>query len=55
MYLDGVTVITLEYHYYQNGCKYSKLIAQDEHFDEEGKLVNSNEQAVSYMLATEQF
>jgi len=55
MYLDSSNIITLEYHYYQTKCKYTKLIAQDEHIDEDGKLVNSNDQPVSYMLNTELF
>lgn len=55
MYLDSQNVITLEYHYYQDDCKYTKLQALNEHIDVDGKIVDENGKPVLNMLATEQF
>ena len=33
MYIDAHTVVTLEYHYYQNDCQYTQLSVIDEHLD----------------------
>lgn len=36
MYLDQYSVISLEYHYYQNDCKYLNMNPCNEHLDETG-------------------
>ena len=55
MYLDSQNVITLEYHYYQDNCKYTKLKALNEHINADGILVDKMDKPVLNMLATEQF
>ena len=33
MYIDPHTVVTIEYHYYQNDCQYTSLSVVDEHIN----------------------
>ena len=39
MYIDQHTVVTIEYHYYQNGVQYTHLGVVDESINAQGKLV----------------
>jgi hypothetical protein len=55
MFLDQYTVVTLEYHYYQNECKYSSLAPLDEHIDHNGNLVDIKGEKVNHKLGTQNF
>lgn len=55
MFLDQYSVIALEYHYYQNECKYYNLKTCDEHFDEAGELVDSYGNKVTHPLGTDKY
>jgi hypothetical protein len=55
MYLDQYSVVALEYHYYQNDCKYINLLQCDEQVNEEGDLVCLNGEKASHKLGTENF
>lgn len=55
MYLDQYSVIALEYHYYQNDCKYLNLMQCDEHLNDDGDLVNSNGEKVTHLFSTEKY
>lgn len=43
MYLDQNSIVTLEYHYYQNDCTYTKLQPCEERWNENGVLVDQND------------
>jgi hypothetical protein len=53
MFIDQYNVVTLEYHYYQNNCKYTHLEQCDEHIDESGKLVDEDGEEVTHLLGSE--
>ena len=55
MYLDQHSVIALEYHYYQNDCKYINMIQSNEHFDDGGTLIDEAGEKVSHLLGTEKY
>lgn len=55
MYLDQYNVITLEYFYYSNDCKYSYLSPQEEYIDENNNLVDNNGEKVTHLLGTEKY
>jgi hypothetical protein len=40
MYLDQYSIVTLEYHYYQEKCKYLSLSTIEETIDHNGFLVD---------------
>ena len=42
MFLDQYHIMTLEYHYYQNECKYHNMLQCDEQLNEEGVFVDSS-------------
>ena len=52
MFLDQYNVVTLEYHYYQDDCKYTYLDLCNEHWNEEGKLVDADGEKVDHLLGT---
>ena len=55
MFIDQYSIVTLEYHYYQNDCKYSTLNACDEHIDHMGNLVNIDGDRVINKCGTENY
>jgi hypothetical protein len=55
MYLDQYSVIALEYHYYQNDCKYLNLVQSDEHLNDEGELVDSTGEKVTHLFSTDKY
>ena len=55
MYLDQYNVITLEYHYYQNDCKYHNMMQCDEGLNHLGELVDREGNKVTHLLATEKY
>ena len=52
MYIDQSTVVTLEFHYFQNDCKYTNLQPLNEHIDSHGKLVDENGNDADHLLGT---
>ena len=55
MYLDSQNVITLEYHYYQDSCKYTKLRELKEKINADGVLIGEDGVRVTNVLGTEEF
>lgn len=55
MFLDQYHVVTLEFHYYQNDCKYSVLDAQIENIDENGDLIDEQGNQVANKFAIEKY
>ena len=56
MYIDAHTVVTLEYHYYQNDCQYSQIAVVDEHLNSENEFVDSEgTKKEPYALGTDQY
>ena len=52
MFIDQYSIMTLEYYYYHNQCKYSYLTAQSEHIDENNDLVDDFGKKVKHKLGT---
>jgi hypothetical protein len=52
MYLDQYSVVSLEYHYYQNDCKYINMLQSQETINQEGDLIDANGEKVSHLLGT---
>jgi len=40
MFLEGNSMLTLEYHYFQNDCSYKKMEVMKEFFNDKGVLVD---------------
>jgi hypothetical protein len=55
MYIDQYNIMTLEYFYYHNDCKYSYLRPHDEHIDQNNQLVNEHGERVRHLLGTEDY
>lgn len=55
MFLDQYHIVTLEYHYYQNDCKYSTLDAENESIDLNGNLIDGDGERISHKLGTENY
>ena len=55
MFIDQYNIVTLEYHYYQNDCKYSTLEPIVDIMNDEGKLVDEEGEPVEYKLGTESY
>jgi hypothetical protein len=55
MYLDQYSVIALEYHYYQNDCKYYNLLECQEQINPDGDLIDTNGEKASHLLGTEKY
>lgn len=55
MYLDQYNILALEYHYYQNDCKYTHLAQCDEHINDQGIWLDSDEKKVTHLLGTEKY
>lgn len=55
MFLDQYRVVALEYHYYQNDCKYSSLDAENESIDLNGNLIDGEGERISHKLGTEAY
>ena len=55
MFLDKDNIVTLEYHYYQNDCKYSTLDAVVESIDLNGNLIDGDGERISHKLGTENY
>jgi hypothetical protein len=53
MFIDQYSVATLEYHYYQTDCEYRTLELCDEHINDEGKLVDFDNEPVDHKLGTD--
>ena len=52
MYIDQYSILTLEYYYYHNQCKYSYLTPSEESIDENNDLVDENGKPVEHKLGT---
>jgi hypothetical protein len=55
MYLDQGTVVALEYHYYQDSCKYTNLCRIVEHIDGRGRLVDQHGHECDHLLGTQEY
>jgi hypothetical protein len=55
MFLDQYSVVTLEYHYYQNNCTYTELELCEEHLNGSGKLVDEDDEEVDHLLGTHDY
>ena len=55
MFLDQYSVVALEYHYYQNDCKYKELMAFNEHIDEDGNLIDESGEKATHALGTDKY
>ena len=51
MFLDQYHVVTLEFHYYQNDCKYSVLDAQIENIDEICDTAMNGQEAIDKVIS----
>ena len=54
MYIDQNTIMTLEFHYYQNDCQYTLLEKQKERIIDD-KLCDSNGNEVEHLLGTHKY
>jgi hypothetical protein len=52
MFIDQYSIVTLEYHYYQNNCTYSTLDPLNEHYNEQDKLCDSDGEELDHKLGT---
>jgi hypothetical protein len=55
MFLDQYHVLTLEFHYYQNDCKYSTLEPLNETIDKNGDLIDEQGNQVKNKFALEKY
>lgn len=54
MYIDQGTIVTLEFHYYQNDCVYTTLEKQNEQIID-GKLCDSEGKEAEHLLGTHNY
>lgn len=52
MYIDQYSIMTLEYYYYHNQCKYSYLNAHSEYINETNDLVREDGTLAKHKLGT---
>ena len=55
MFIDQYNILTLEYHYYQNDCKYSMLKKDPYSIDHSGTLRDPEDEKVKHLLGIERY